>query len=486
MPARWPSSSIRLLLVVLVLTIVTIPSLVLAQSTEQRQARPEPGATDEAGQLDLAALTLTVEDLVVAGLDGYGIASGQARSLLATAEVLAENRGGVSPENVERYTEFLTEVGWQRGYESGLAVLQDDDPGFFGQVVTSSIDVYESEAGAERAFTTLSDPEGITIAEVEEVPDAEPLGDDSQVWLVEGEAEDTGQPFRAVLAMFRLDNIEAGVGIYNWNEGEPDIALTQELAARLLERIEASEPSAVTPLSMSALAFGEPVVDSYYHNYLLFDGSVIPFAGETTEQLATRSLAYRNALEVYTVNQVIPAREAGREDDGFYALWRYRFADAGAATAWFDTEAERFTGTVVDLPIGDRAFAYSYAIEVAPEVTARGYVGYLLVGAEVAIMDARAVPELPLISFAEMLRLQAGCMGPAGPCPLADIPFHLRQHLTPEPEEDGEDGAEAGATPVAEGATPVADPLATPVAEPQATPVADPGATPVPAGESAP
>jgi hypothetical protein len=476
MPARWPGPGIRLLLLVLGLTLVAVPTLVLAQSTEQRPTRPEPLPEDDLRLLDLAALTLTVEDLVEAGLNGYGIASGQERSLRTTAEVLADNRGGVNPENIDFYAGFLEEVGWQRGYESGLAVLQEDDPGFFAQVVSSTIDLYATEEGADRAFTTLADPDTITIAEVEELSDTEPIGDDSRVWLVEGEAEDTGQPFRAVLVMFRVGTLEAGVGIYNWDEGEPDVTLAQALAARLLARLEAAEPGPVTPLSLAALTFGELEIDTFFHNYLLRDGTVIPFAGETTEDLATRSLTYRNAMEVYTVNQVFPARQEGPADDGYYALWRYRFADAEAANDWLDTEANRFLGTVAELPIGDRAFAYSYAIEVAPELTARGYVGYLLVGAEVAIMDARALPELPLVSFSEMLRLQATCMGPAEPCPLADIPFHLRQHLTPEP--DDEDGADAAATPVA-GATPVATPGATPVASPGATPIAEPPATPV-------
>jgi hypothetical protein len=476
MPARWSGPGTRLLLLVLVLTLVAVPTLVLAQSSEQRPSRPEPLPADDQRLLDLAALTLTVEDLVEAGLDGYGIASGQERSLRATAEVLADNRGGVSPENIDFYAGFLEEVGWQRGYESGLAVLQEDDPGFFAQVVSSTIDLYATEEDADRAFTTLADPDAITIAEVEELSDTEPIGDDSRVWLVEGEAEDTGQPFRAVLAMFRLGTMEVGVGIYNWDESEPDVELAQALAGRLLERIEAAEPGPVTPLSLAAVTFGEPDITTYFHNYLLRDDSVIPFAGETTEELATRSLTYRNAIEVYTVNQVIPAREEGPADDGFYALWRYRFADAEAANDWLDTESDRFRGAVAELPIGDRAFAFSYAIEVAPEVTARGYVGYLLVGAEVAIMDARAVPELPLVSFAELLQFQAACMGPAGPCPFAEIPVQLRQHLPPEPDE--EDGADAAGTPVA-GATPVASPGATPVASPGATPVAAPPATPV-------
>jgi hypothetical protein len=224
------------------------------------------------------------------------------------------------------------------------------------------------------------------------------------------------------------------------------------------------------------LAFGELGLNSYYHNYLRYDGSVIPFAGEDIEALATRSLAYRNATEVYTVNQVFPAREEGPADDGYYALWRYRFEDAADAADWLETEAQRFVGNVTTLPIGDRAFAYSYALEVAEDQFARGYVGYLMAGNDVAIVDIRAVPEVPLVSFAQIMELQANCMGGAATaCPLADIPFHLRQYLTPEPEaDDGDTGpADAEATPVATDATPEAE--ATPLA-PQATPVASPEA----------
>ena len=488
MRARWSGAGIRVLLLALALTIVAIPSLVLAQSTEQRRTPPGRTVADDPARLDLAAMTLTVEDLAAVGLEGYGIASGQERSLATTAEVLAENRGGITPENVERFTEFLNEVSWQRGYESGLAVLREDDPSFFGQVIASSIDVYQTEEDADEAFTRLGNPEEITIAEVEVVPDTRPIGDDSSVWWVEGEAEDTGEPFQAALVSFRLGSIEAGVGIYDWEGQAPDIELAQELADRLLERVDtatdadtgaatpvatpaaASEDSTRPPLSTTALTFGELDIESYYHNYLLRDGTVIPFAGETLEQLVERSLAYRNAAEVYTVNQVFQSGAEGAADDGYYALWRYRFADAEAASDWFEVESERFLGNVTELPIGDRAFLYSYVLEVAPEQTARGYVGYLLVGDEVAIIDSRAIPEVPLVSYAEMLRLQADCIASGAPCALAAIPYHLGQYLTPEPDED---------EPLAPGATPVASPEASPVASPGATPVASPQATPL-------
>lgn len=490
MRARWSGAGVRVFLLGLALTIVAIPSLVLAQSTEQRQTPPERTAADDPARLDLAAMTLTVEDLAAAGLEGYGIGSGQERSLATTAEVLAENRGGITPENVERFTGFLDEVSWQRGYESGLAVLQEEDPSFFAQVVSSTLDVYLTEADASEAFSRLSNPAEVTIAEVEVVPDTRPIGDDSSVWLVEGEAEDTGEPFQAVLVSFRLDNIEAGVGIYNWDEQAPDIELAQELADRLLARIEAAGDAvsdAATPvaapvdtnrppLSTTALTFGAVDIDSYYHNYLLRDGTVIPFAGETLEQLVDRSLAYRNAAEVYTVNQVFPSGAESAADDGYYALWRYRFDDAAAASDWFEVESQRFIGNVTELPIGDQAFLYSYVLPVSPEQTARGYVGYLLVGAEVAIIDSRAVPETPLVSYAEILRLQADCIASAAPCPLAAIPYHLRQYLTPEAEDGAGDEAAPGATP---GATPVASPEASPVASPGATPVASPEASPM-------
>lgn len=493
MRARWSGPGVRVLLLGLALTTVAIPSLVLAQSTEQRQTPPSRTGADDPARLDLAAMTLTIEDLAAAGLEGYGIGSGQERSLATTAEVLAENRGGITPENLDRFTEFLDEVGWQRGYESGLAVLQEDDPSFFAQVVSSTLDVYLTEADANDAFTRLSNPEDVTIAEVEVVPESDTrlIGDDSAVWLVEGEAEDTGEPFQAVLVSFRVGNIEAGVGIYNWDEQAPDIALAQELADRLLARIDtggdavtpAATPEAMPlvapadtdrpPLSTTALTFGAVDIDSYYHNYLLHDGTVIPFAGEELEQLVERSLAYRNAVEVYTVNQVFPSGAEGGADDGYYALWRYRFEDAAAAADWFEIESKRFIGNVTELPIGDQAFLYSYVLPVSPEQTARGYVGYLLVGSEVAIIDSRAVPETPLVSYAEMLRLQADCIASAAPCPLAAIPYHLRQYLTPE-GEDGAAGDEA-----APGATPVASPEASPIASPGATPVASPEVIPM-------
>jgi hypothetical protein len=465
MRVRWPGSGIRLLMVGLALTIVSIPALALAQSTEQRQATPVAMPAEELALLDLAALTLTPEDLAEVGLEDYGIGAGQARSLRSTAELYADNRGGVTPENIDRFANLLERVGWQRGYESGLAVLNEDDPNFFSRVVSSTIDVYDSEAGARQAFTLLTDPEGITIAEVELVPAPETIGDDTRIWLVDGEASDTGQPFRAVLVMFRLGNIEAGVGVYDWDRGEPDIALAQALAGRLRERIAAATPAATPPLSTASLAFGEAGLENFFHNYLYRDDSLIPFAGETIEEMATRSLTYRNATEVYTVNQLFPAGDEGTADDGYYALWRYRFADAGAATAWFETESRQFTGVAVDLPAGDRSFVYSYAIPVGPGQIARGYVGYLLVGADVAVIDMRAIPEVPLGSFAEVMRLQAACMN-AAPCTPADVPWQLRRNLAPVVEPDAAATPEPGdetapdAEPVpAPGATPVADPV---------------------------
>src|SRR5690606_25474849 len=150
---RWSGPGLRLLLIVLALTIVAVPSLVMAQSTEQRQTPPSPARSVNPALLDLAAATLTIQDLEAVGLEGYGIGSGQERSLRTTAEVLADNRGGISPENVERFAAFLEEVNWQRGYESGLAVLREDDPGYFAQVISSTIDVYATEADADEAFT---------------------------------------------------------------------------------------------------------------------------------------------------------------------------------------------------------------------------------------------------------------------------------------------------------------------------------------------
>ncbi|MBA2519900.1 MAG: hypothetical protein H0V24_09560 [Chloroflexia bacterium] len=471
MGVRWLGSGIRMAMIALALTIVAVPALALAQSqsTEQRQSTPVAVPDAELALLDLAALTLTPRDLDAVGLEGYGIGAGEARSLRSTAEVYADNRGGITPENTDRYARFLESVGWARGYESGLAVLNEDDPSFFSQVVSSTIDVYQSEVGARRAFTLLTDPADVTIAEVELAPPVAAIGDDTRVWLVAGEADDTDEPFQAVLVMFRLGHLEAGVGIYNWDQREPDIELAHALAVRLAERIEAAAPAAAAPLSTSSLAFGESGLESFFNNYLYRDGAIVPFAGETIEELASRSLRYRNAAEVFTVNQLFPAGTESTADDGYYALWRYRFADADAAAAWVEAESRALTEVAVELPIGDRAFVYSYTLEVAPDQVARGYVGHLLAGADVAVIDMRAVPEVPLDSFTAVLRLQAACMN-AAPCTLADIPARLRLSLapvappdaaaTPVPGDDLAPEEEAEPEPVEPGATPVASPVA--------------------------
>lgn len=409
---------LRLLLLLLLVLPLTLGGSALARPAAQEPATPTAGALRT--PLDLAALTLTPADLAAEGLPGYGLAAGRRYSRDELARTAAEARAGgpTSPTSAD-FSQRLADAGWLASYESTLAIVDESSPDLLRHSVESFVDHYGTAAGAADAFALTTDEREFTTVEVRQIRGTGAVADESRYWRFRGEAIDTGNPFAGLSLSFRLDNLVAGVQIYDWRGGSPDVATVDALAARLLDRLEA----APTPPGVAAAALdldGVAVVDAY-SNYLRRDGESFPYAGGTVEQALA---GFPDAPEIYVVRQTVATGDPGTADDARLAVWLFRFADERAAAAWLDQERRDAGDSAAAYPVADgaEAFTYSYVLPAAAGgAPSQGFVSLVQSGDRGFILEVGATPNVQLGSYDRVAIAQLACLVDAA-CPPLPLP----------------------------------------------------------------
>ena len=426
-----------------------------AVAFEATASSGQPDASDAATTLDLAAMTLTPDDLDDAGLDDYGLGYGETVFPDDYAASTAQNRD--LPE--EEVRQVLDEAGFVRAYTSYLYLPADeDDPaGPSDRYVLSYVLEFTDAEGAAAAWDFVEDESGDESAE--DLDDVEAFGDESEATRVQGEDEESGDRYDALDLSLRLDNVHTGVTIVDWAGEEPDLGDAEALAGLLLERVEATLDGDGAGLSSQvARLAGEAIVPSADH-YLLRDGEALPLYGESRRDTNGRedAAADIDQTDGYRLWQQIAAGDDGTEDDGWFLVELLRFADDDAAADWLADTEDRIgdNPAFADLEIdeeaptaGEESVAYTLKTE---DGSAR-YRGIALrVGETVATIDVIAPETPPAEVVAALANAQAACLDDGGCVEALPLPDDLAEALavgdTAERDEadDDEDADRDGA-----------------------------------------
>ena len=382
------------------------------------------------GELDVAAIPLVPEDV---DEPGFGLLGGMLiASVDEAAQIAASNRGGASPENVAEFAGILEDVGWQRDYLVGLGLPDEDNPDTYEVLIDSGVEEYADADGAGESFEIFGDPDAFTSVEAEEVRRAPRIADEARMVQFTGEVPEANLSFQGLSIQFRVDNLVAYVTVYDYAGGAPEADTVEELARRLLERVEAVRAADEPGTSAAVLRLpGDSLAESR-ENYVRLAGETIPYFGEAADAQASRDEQYADVSDIYVLSQQVATGEEDPADDLRYVVFLHRFGNERAASRWMETERERLDLTAEDAPflipeaegIGEESFAYETLPDRDTALESR-YVLYTRAGADVAIMDLSAGSDVSFDALTDLAETQVDCLE-AGACPdPASLPEEL-------------------------------------------------------------
>jgi hypothetical protein len=377
-----------------------------------------PSSNDLA--LDLPAITLTPADLEDVGLDGFGANYGA--MTFADAEIAsAAERLEIDEDEV---AEVLEESGFQRRYDSYLYLPEENgDPGSPAEMLVASYVLEFADAdGAEAAFAFLEDESADPASE--DVDLSTDLGDDAEATIAEGEDPDTGDPLLQVDITVLTGNLHVGVALVTWTGDEPDQDVAEELAARLLDRVEEAEESEAPALGNQILRLTGDGIETTTDGYTIRAGEAIPRYGERTRDTRTRTRAAENIDQTdgYALAQLLLPGESGPEEDIWYQAEALHFSDEDAAEDWLANTEDRIedNSAVADYDIltdaptyGDESITYITTIETdAGDVEFHSVT--IRVDATIVLIDMSG-PDAPSAAAVESIAAaQAECLEAGG------------------------------------------------------------------------
>ena len=366
--------------------------------------------------LDVAAMTLVLTDV---GEPGLALAGGGRVSLPDVASRIARGRGQWRSDEAAALSNALAGAGWQRGYESRLAVLQHEVPDRRGAMVVSSVAEYAEVPGATAAYALLAS--NGSLASARELPVPTPVGDESRMTRTFVPGPGAATPARRLELTFRLGNLIGAVAMVDLaDERQPGIATLQALAARLLARIEAVRAGGAPGLEPRVLRLDRPgMPPPVYDVYDRIRGETFPLYGVDPEDAADREHLYGGAIDVYTYERFLTTGDVVGATP-YYAVKLYRFSDSAAAAAWLEGAPEALfadPGSFLNLglvqeaaTIGEGSRTIEYEFPATDTVTTRGYRVYARIGSEVARVQLDGAPEVPLAVVESFARAQAACL----------------------------------------------------------------------------
>ena len=367
---------------------------------------------------DIQAMTLTPADLADEGLEGYGLGFAETTFPDQVIVSIAEARG----LDEDEVGEVLEDAGFARRYDSYLYLPDEDDPAApaVRQIVSYVLE-FGDEDGAEAAFAFLEDESASESAEDVQAVD---VGDESEATRDQGEDLATGDEYAQIDLTFRLGNLHAGVAIVDWQGDEPEVDEVEALAERLLERIEATIEDGGPGLGTQVPRLAGDGIVTTADQYALLDGEAIAGFGESPDEARGRARAAADVDQTdgYRLWQQLFAGEEEPDDDVWYQVDVWRFADEDAAADWLAGTEDRVESnqdlTNLDLDdgpaaAGDESIVYTVETE---DGSVRFRSVALRVGNTVAVIDLSG-PETPPAEAVEALaEAQADCLD-EGACP---------------------------------------------------------------------
>ena len=275
---------------------------------------------------DLAAMALRPAD---AGPD-YALLTSGVYAETGAAAPLADDRG----LTIDAVAARLQQAGFSREYYGALGTPSAADPTLASATVATTIDEFASAAGAGRAYAFVTDLSAVTAAKVESLPAARALGEQTRVsrWRRTRTGEGRALNFTQIEVDVLTQNLVASTVVSDFEGHDPAPAVAEDLAAALLQRIDAVRSGRAPGLSGIALRVVSRRVHLYVDAYFRLDGEDAPIFGEPPASRAPRLASYGTAVAAYSVNEGIE-RGTGVALVGYRDIL-LRFPDEAAASAY--------------------------------------------------------------------------------------------------------------------------------------------------------
>ncbi|HYO30508.1 MAG TPA: hypothetical protein VER37_08030, partial [Thermomicrobiales bacterium] len=379
-----------------------------AAATLERAANEEP--LDR--PLDLASVVPAAEDL---DAPGYGALPGGYKGLPFIYGRLGDpgpGSGGVSRVG----------ASWRQTYEGWLALPSDDDPDDYARVIHTIVTRYRSDEGARAGLTATS--AGYQERGYAASATAPAIGQDATALRWTGTDTRDGRVFDGLVVAFRAGPVVAEVEIRDFTRDSPAVSEATRLAGvvqRRLAEVAAGEMSDLSLAVPRARDAGTSVSNDRYfrrHGVVLqsFDQPASSVAGVDAFD-RRRGVVDRYA---YFADWSDPA-DAGAAPVGYYVTVFGFGGDAAAAERFLAAEPEDWRGRIDDAyrdvgpvegwpGVGDEAAVVAYAVQRPSGVIARGFQGWVRVGARVTWVTSSSGAGLPRLAIDTMLRRAAACL----------------------------------------------------------------------------
>jgi hypothetical protein len=391
----------------------------LAPATTQAQETPP--------MVDLPAAALTPADAEALGVSGLGrFQNGHYRTLDEYVQIRSDFLN-IPLAEVES---AMSGAGYLQGYTSNLGIPQDpgnpDSPP--SRVVFSSLYEFGTEEGASSAFAfNTSQYGGVTIATVDtSIAPSAPVGDEQIMTRTTSATMEEEGPSDQVDTVFRVGTIVASTGVVDYGmtvesvedpaPADPEIvALVEQLAARLFERIELAQDGSVPDLSGKALTLFSEGADPAFtsEGYRRLEGEDIPYYNGYQDDFP--EIATADMTAVYEVGQGLGS-PSGDPFDPYFGSRIFAFSSEDAASAFLEgftgppgTESEIVPDGAATL--GQEAKLIQYDLEIGPDLVAQGYQVVQRSGSLVTMMILESADHRPDVQVVlDLARQQASCL----------------------------------------------------------------------------
>ena len=426
------------LLVFIVIALTAGGQYALAQD-----ATPAAGTgCERAAALDLPAVTLTTEDLIEAGLEGFGISSAGPYSIEDDVAYLAE----ALRQDADDIQGILMDASYGGSYFStqslpSAAVFRASPPSHDVQI---GVFPFADAEGAVAGYQLLTDESG--VPEAKDIDSVVTFGDASELTRSSGDEDPgTGQPFHELELEFRRGCLVVSVSLFTYgaDAAEPQVRVIERLGELLVARVDdvlAGRTPGLDALALD-LQTGTDLLSRSFVFYAMLDGEAVREWNETDEEFADRRETWRQLgfVSALRSDTPIPAGKETPDEDLRHFNTLIQFPDEATASAYMQGVGARFAGNpnyveVTEIEVAPALGDESMALALTRETDG---VRWTLSERFVRVVDvvtvswierAEAGPfgtEVGVEPLAELAAAQVTCLMAGGDCPAAPVPAGL-------------------------------------------------------------
>ncbi len=399
----------RLLVMLSVAFVALVPATLPAGAQD---ASPVASPVAAATLLDLAAMTLTSDDLADHGFADFVILDGRTQSL--DDRVAFQAASGDDPDRIRN---TLAGIGWTRAYRNRLTHPPTPGSEDFDALIATGVTQYAGAAGAKTGYGLASTLDFIS-GEADLVTRPRTIGDESQMLeLAEGTFDD-GSSHPGLRLIFRHGTLVGDIVIFGATGETLAPEDIEALGERLIERMDRVLGGDAPDLSFKVLRWqGIGRNDPDLNNYLKLDGQMYRGFGDSDTDSATAAEIYQDAGDYFRY-------EAAITESLFQLTSIAQFPGDDVAAAWVQdafvrTEMNISTGdtleTIADVPsFGDASVVLRVETPIEGG-TAVGYAVFVQIGDQAVSLALISLDDLDVANVVAMAAEQVTCFE-AGDC----------------------------------------------------------------------